>query len=119
MAVGAGFLAHVKDLLGGLGPIHAKRMFGGAGLYAGEAIFALAVDDTLYLKTDDETRDRFEAAGSHPFVYEKRDGTRVATSYWRLPDAAMDDPDLAGEWARLAIMAAGRKAGRPVRRPPP
>ena len=119
MPVSPDFLAYVGDLFGGLGAIQTKRMFGGAGVYAGEAIFGLAVDDVLYLKTDDDSRDRFRAAGSEPFAYEKGDGTSVVTSYWRLPDAAMDDPETALEWARLAIAAAERKAARRVRRPRP
>ncbi|MCR6643408.1 MAG: hypothetical protein NVV62_02155 [Terricaulis sp.] len=27
-------------------------------------------------------------------------------SYWRMPDAALDDPDLAAAWARKALAAA-------------
>jgi DNA transformation protein len=93
-------------------------MFGGAGLYADELMFALGVDDTLYLKADAETRPLFEAAGSDPFTYARRDGTATLTSYWRLPDAALDDPEEAVRWGRVALDAARRAALRkkPARR---
>jgi DNA transformation protein len=109
MAVGADFLAHAEDLFGGLGRITTKRMFGGVGLYLGDVIFAIAIDEVLYLKTDAETRPRFEAAGATPFVYDNPARGPVATSYWSLPDEASDDPDAAQAWARLALEAALRK----------
>jgi DNA transformation protein len=31
-------------------------------------------------------------------------------SYWRLPEAALDDPELASEWAKKALAAARSKA---------
>jgi DNA transformation protein len=31
-------------------------------------------------------------------------------SYWRLPEAALDDPELACEWAAKALAAARSKA---------
>ena len=119
MAVAGDFLAHVQDLLHGLGPIGAKRMFGGVGLYAGEAIFGLILGDILYLKADDHTRDRFAAAGSQPFGYSKKGGAVVSTSYWSLPEPALEDADEALVWARLALEAARRKPLKAVgtRRP--
>jgi DNA transformation protein len=30
--------------------------------------------------------------------------------YWRLPDAALDDPDLAAQWGRKALAVAKAKA---------
>ena len=38
-------------------------------------------------------------------------------SYWRLPDAALDDPDEAARWGRLAVDAARRSAS-PRRKKP-
>ena len=96
-------------------------MFGGQGVYSGDLMFALEADGELYLKTDPETVAAFRAAGSTPFTYEMR-GRVAEMSYWRLPDAAADDPESAATWARLALEAArrvrsagkvrrGRKAG--------
>ena len=114
MSVDAAFLDHLGDLLAGLGPIGVKRMFGGAGLYSGDLIFAIVIGDVLYLKTDSLNRADFEGAGSRPFAYEKG-GSVTDTSYWSLPDSAMDDPDEAAQWARLALEAARRKPAKPKR----
>lgn len=113
MSVSEDFLGHLRDLFSGLGPIGAKRMFSGVGLYLGDDIFAIAIDDVLYLKTDAETRGLFQQAGARPFVYARKDGREIETSYWSLPDAALDDPDEAVAWARRALETARRK---PVKR---
>jgi DNA transformation protein len=95
-------------------------MFGVQGVYAGERMLTLQIEGELYLKTQDSTVAAFCSAGSHPFVYENG-GRTVQTSYWRLPDAAIDDPEEAAQWGRLALRAAAhaavtRKPKRPKRR---
>ena len=103
------FIAHVLDLLAPFARCSARAMFGGHGLYREGQIFGIVIDDRVYLKADDATRPRFEAAGSAPFVY--RDGKRTITmSYWSAPDEAMDSPAEMREWAQLAWEAATRKA---------
>ena len=67
MASSAEFRDHVLDLLAALGPVTARRMFGGFGIYLDGVMFALIADDILYLKVDDRTRPDYEAAGSAPF----------------------------------------------------
>jgi DNA transformation protein len=104
------FAEYVVELLSSSGPVNAKRMFGGHGIYRDGRMFALIANDILYLKCDDQTRPRFEAAGSEPFMYEAKGRTRMATSYWRMPDEAMESPALAGPWAKLGYEAALRKA---------
>ena len=52
------------------GNITAKRMFGGYSLYLDGKIFSMITNDTdLYFKVDDSNRAKYEAVGSHPFVY--------------------------------------------------
>ncbi len=109
MAVSKDFSAHVTELLAGLGPIRIKPMFGAAGVYAHDLFFAVIDDDTLYLKVDAENEARFRDVGSEPFVYRTREGDEIAMSYWRAPEAALEDPDEAMAWARLALDAARRK----------
>jgi DNA transformation protein and related proteins len=99
--------AWLHDLFAPVGPIAVRRMFGGIGVYSDGAMFALVADDVLYMKADDETRAAFEAAGSHPFTYGGK-GRPVRTSYWRLPDSALDEPDDLKTWADLAVKAALR-----------
>jgi DNA transformation protein len=105
----ADFIEHVLDLLAPFARCTARAMFGGHGLYREGRIFGIVIDDRVYLKADDQTRDRFEGAGSAPFVY--RDGKRTITmSYWAVPDEALDSPAEMHAWARLAWDAAARKA---------
>jgi DNA transformation protein and related proteins len=103
--------AAIQDLFEEVGPVRCRRMFGGQGIYAGDVMFALEAGGEIFLKVDDGSRAAFEAAGSRPFVYGK-EGRAVATSYWRLPDGALDDPSEAVRWARLALDASRRKPAR-------
>lgn len=92
-------------------------MFGGFGLYRDGIIFGiLRSDGDIYLKSDDETAELFQEAGSHPFHYSK-DGRRFTMSYWSLPHEALDDPDAVKHWAELAYGAALRSAAaKPVKK---
>ncbi|WP_102226490.1 TfoX/Sxy family protein [Acidimangrovimonas sediminis] len=104
MAADPELIAYLRDLFSGLGPISMRRMFSGAGLYAeDDAMFCLVARDTVYLKTDADTRPLFEAAGSEPFAYEMNGRRRALPSFMTLPEAAMDDAEEALHWARLAL----------------
>ena len=116
MPVSGAFAEHARELLGGLGPIRTKRMFGGVGVYCDDVMFALLDDDDLYLKTDDLNRSEFEAAGSEPFVIGMK-GRTERTSYWRIPAEASEDPEEALRWARLGLEAALRKRKPKARKP--
>lgn len=108
MAVSPEFLEHVKELLAGLGPLAVKRMFGGYSVQLEGVGFALIFRETLYLKTDEQTRAAFEAEGGAPFTYGKKDGSLASIGYCSLPEAALDDPEEAVRWGRLALEAAFR-----------
>lgn len=111
------FVLHCLELLEPLGPVRAKRMFGGFGLYVQELFVALIADEQLYLKTDASTRPRFEAAGGTPFTFVQR-GRAVEMSYLTPPAEALDAPGLMAPWARLAMEAALRaRAGAAAPRP--
>ena len=113
------FSDFVEELLAGLGPISIRRMFGGAGVYAGPVIFGLIIDDVLYLKADEALKADLAAEGSAPWVYVMPKGPRAgqaaSTAYWRPPESALDDPDEAVAWARRAL-AVAENAPRPKRK---
>lgn len=110
------FEEHVRDLLSPVGPVRIRRMFGGSGIYADDAMFALIAYDELYFKADETTAQRFEDAGSRPFTYEGK-GKPVRMSYWRVPEDALDDPESFRAWAELALEAARRaKAKQPAKK---
>lgn len=121
MAVSPEFIEHLHELLGRLGPLQVKKMFGGASLQADGVAFGLVFGETLYLKVDDANRAAFEDVGSGPFTYEMKDGRTGSLGYWSLPEAALDDSEEAVRWARLGLEAAYRarkpktKKGRAMR----
>jgi DNA transformation protein len=97
----------IVGLLTPLGPVRARRMFGGHGLFLDDLMFALISGGALYFKADGETEDAFRAAGSRPFTY-RRQGKDVALSYWRAPEGALDGMAALAPWAEQAIAAARR-----------
>ena len=110
-----GFHGFVCELFAGVGTISVKRMFGGAGVYAEGLMFALLADDVIYIKTDTALKADLMREGSAPFVWTPENGPRAGEQvemggYWRLPEAAMDEPDLAAEWGRKALNVARAKA---------
>lgn len=115
------FEAFVRELFSGLGPVSIRRMFGGGGVYAGGVMFGLLADDTVYLKTTPALDPYFDAEGCPAFIFEPPTGAPVAMSYRRLPDAALDDPDLAAAWGRrsLEVQLAAQAAKPPRKRKGP
>ena len=101
------FADHCVELLAAVGPIRTRRMFGGFGLYQDDLFFALISSETLYLKVDAETKERFHAAGAEPFVYDARE-KRISLGYMSAPAEAMESAALMAPWARLGLEAALR-----------
>lgn len=110
------FADKVAALLLPLGPVRARAMFGGFGIYHEELMFALIAGDRLFLKVDAETKARFEEAGCAPFVYAGK--TRpVEMSYWSAPEPALSDAEQLLPWAELGLAAARRaRARKPPRK---
>ncbi|MFS2033964.1 TfoX/Sxy family protein [Polaromonas sp. CT11-55] len=121
------FAMYCCELLSGVGPCVAKRMFGGFGISTGGLTFALVADlgggEILWLKADEATRGLFEAQGCSRFTYEMtRNGVRSPHSlgYYSAPEEAMESPSLMLPWARLALECALRaRAAKPAKKPKP
>ncbi len=103
------FIEHLLDLFESCGPVRAKAMFGGFGLYRDDRMFGLVAEDVLYLKADDQSRQDFEARGLQPFTY-VRQGRRLAMSYYEAPPEAVDDAEVLCRWAEKAYDVALRSA---------
>lgn len=102
------FVEHVVETMRAFGPVEARSMFGGWGLYHRELFFALVAEDTLYFKADDETRGEFAERGLGPFVY----NGKHSVSYYQAPEEALERPDEMADWARKGYGAALRAAAK-------
>ncbi|WP_434287580.1 TfoX/Sxy family protein [Celeribacter sp. SCSIO 80788] len=95
-------IAFIYDLFGPLGALSHRKMMGGLSIYSEGQFFAiLSSDDRVYLKASGDFAETLAAEGCEKFEMEKGRGM----NYWTLPEAALDDPDLASDWARRALGA--------------
>jgi DNA transformation protein len=107
MSVSEEYLEYVMDQLSFLGDVHYKKMFGGAGIYFEEIVFALVADDVLYFKVDDVNRADYEKAGMEAFrPFEDKD---YVMSYYEVPIDILEDRESLQRWANRSIEAAERK----------
>lgn len=97
----------VLGLMMPLGPVAARRMFGGHGVFLDDLMFGIVARGALYLKVDAETEGTFREAGSAPLTYRRR-GRTVALSYWRAPEGALEDMAALAPWAERGLAAARR-----------
>lgn len=115
------FVEHVVETMRQFGPVEARAMFGGWGLYHQGLFFALIAEEALYIKTDEESRAEFEALGLRPFVYSMKDGHSLVLSYFQPPEEALESPPVMAQWARRgyasALRASAKKRPRGPRGP--
>jgi DNA transformation protein len=103
------FVAYVVDLMQSIGPVRAKTMFGGSGLFLDGLMFALIADNVLYLKADKESADAFKSKGLGAFSYQKQ-GKDYSMSYFQAPEETLEDAEEMRDWANRAYAAAVRAA---------
>lgn len=139
MTVSKEFATYACDLLAGVGPCVARRMFGGWGISTDGLTVAILGDlgsgEKLWLKANDDTAAQFRGAGCEQFMYPMKSakaptGVELKSmNYFAAPEDAMDSPAVMLPWARLALQAAllaqaakmarGAKAARVAKRPKP
>ena len=102
----------IRELFASFGTVLVRRMFGGAGIYAQETMFALLHEGVIYLKTDPHNAPAFAREDLTPFTYTTRSGKRAVMSYRRMPERLYDDPDELAAWADEALAAARRGSMR-------
>ena len=104
MSVSDADIAFALELFEGLGPLATRRMMGGLCLYRDGVIFALLRSDgSLWLKGAGGFAERVAAEGWERWSHSRAGRKPTAMPYWRLPDAALDDPDHACMLAREAL----------------
>jgi DNA transformation protein len=106
LAISQEYLNHVSEMLNEFGPVEAKRMFGGAGIFRDNLMFILIVDETIYFKVDDNNAVDFEAEGLEPFSYDTKSGVRTIHGLRLAPECCLEDPTEMAIWAQKAFDAA-------------
>lgn len=106
MAVSPETRAWVLELFDGVGGVSARAMMGGLSIYSDGRIFAiLGPEDRIFIKASGPLAEAMAAEGAEQFVFQKPGQKPGRMGYWTLPDAAVDDPDAACEWARRSLAA--------------
>jgi DNA transformation protein len=110
------FVENLHEVFAGLGPIQARAMFGGHGIYHQGLMFALVADNELFLKVDPGSAAWFDDLGLEAFTYLKN-GKPMQMSYRRAPDEIYEDPQQARLWGNRAFEAALRaRQAKPAKR---
>ena len=94
------FTDFIVDEVGFLGEITCKKMFSSWGLYCDGFFFAIISDGVLYLKTNNQTRIRYEKSKMKPFTPSKE---QVLKNYMQVPDEILEKPGALNE-REFAIM---------------
>lgn len=95
MAADPAFVEYVIEQLEDAGEITHKAMFGGHGIWESGDMFALiSSESALYFKVDDESRPRYQDAGSEQFMN---------MPYWSVPADLLEDREQLLDWADEAI----------------
>ena len=97
------FADFVQDQLGALDDLRVRRMFGGHGLYLGDAFFGIVHQERLYFKTNDTTRKKFTMAGMTAFQPNER---QTLKNYFEVPAAVVENRARLVEWVREAAAIA-------------
>ena len=105
------FTYYVVNLMQSIGPVSAKFMFGGYGLFLEGLMFGLIADGVLYLKVDKETENEFKAKGLEKYTYNKK-GKEFKMSYYQAPEEVIEDGEEMRSWAAKAYSAALRAASK-------
>ncbi len=81
-----------------VGDVNGRKMFGGYGIFAEDAMFALVSSDgDIHFKVGDSNRAKYEAAGSKQFHH---------MPYFQLPEAIYQEDDDLFAWAKESIAIA-------------
>lgn len=76
-----------------------RPMFGGYGLYRGDAFFGIVFKGRLYFRTGARSRKEYVRRGMKPF---KPDARTTLKTYYEVPADVLEDRETLRAWAVLA-----------------
>lgn len=102
------YLNYLVECMAFIQDLRVRAMFGGYGLYQDDLIFAIVVNDVLYLKSDAAIKNEFTQRGLQPFTYTVRSDKLVTMQYFEAPPDVFEQPEIMQEWTQKAWGAALR-----------
>ncbi len=103
MPVDQALLSRVLRTCGPLGEGASRKMGGGAGLYAGEALFGFIQGDALYLRTDEHSVRDYKHAGMKALP--AGNARAELRSLWQVPADVVSQPGKLRTWIERAVRA--------------
>jgi len=119
MVASADFAEFLREQLAPLGHITMRRMFGKTGVFCDVVMLGMVTENTLYVRVDDQNRERLKEAETSPPLNYAKQGSLIDLSFWQVPERLLDEPDELVSWAEAGLAAARRvatKRARTVRR---
>ncbi len=99
------FQSFIQDQLEEIPGLRFRRMFSGFGIYSGEAFFGIIHKESLYFRTDERTKRRYEDVGTTFFT--TRGSKKALKKYYEVPPAVIEDKRELTDWAREAVETVG------------
>ena len=115
MSLAPGIRDQLDEILGPLGKITTKRVFGLDGIKLDGVLLGFVIDERIYFRTDEESIDAYKRGGGKPYSFIKRGGEFIVTSYWSLPERLYDESDELAKWAWHAYAAAQQSPSARIR----
>ncbi len=85
--------------------VTARAMMGGYILYSDGKVFAIAEDDELWFKGNNELAEWYLSRGSKKFSYLK-EGKPQGMNYFLVPEAVIENKNELQEWIDVALSVA-------------
>jgi DNA transformation protein and related proteins len=97
------FKDFVADQLRDLPGVKCRSMFGGYGIYSGDAFFGIIYEGALYLKTSKETLPEYLEEEMKPFQPSRK---QTLKAFYEVPSGILEDREVLMEWVEKAVSAA-------------
>jgi len=104
MTISNHFLLHAVESMSQVAPISYRRIFNGYGIYHQGVQFAIIVNDRLYFRADELSRDLYLAKRMTAFL--PASITSGESNFFQLPEHVLSQPAELIFWIRIAVEAA-------------
>ena len=104
MRVSNPFILHAVERMASVAPVSYRRIFNGYGIYHLGVQFAIIINDHLYFRADNFSRDLYIAKKMSAF--QPCALVAMEPSFFQLPDEVLNHPPELIYWMRIAVEAA-------------